>query len=120
MQAYACGRLERPVSVKPKSIDHKMSNTCCLLVGDVEMCGTGIAGREWGNSSHTSCGDDLRIRVQASSQKIPGSIMKNIQQLTRCPKCGRRLCVCGRMQICIVCGYWTFAGTARMDSIVVI
>ncbi|MCD6207811.1 MAG: hypothetical protein J7J06_07475 [Methanosarcinales archaeon] len=44
----------------------------------------------------------------------------NEQQLTRCQKCGNRLETCGHLQICKVCGYWTQAGTARMDSIVVI
>ncbi|MEA1905726.1 MAG: hypothetical protein U9N12_02055 [Euryarchaeota archaeon] len=46
--------------------------------------------------------------------------MENTQQLRRCPKCGKRLYVGGHMQICIVCGYWTLKGTARMDSIAVI
>ncbi|MEA1944236.1 MAG: hypothetical protein U9N07_02685 [Euryarchaeota archaeon] len=42
------------------------------------------------------------------------------QRLTRCPKCGSRLEMRGHIQICTVCGYWTQAGTARMDSIAVI
>ncbi|NOQ32983.1 MAG: hypothetical protein GQ567_02105 [Methanosarcinales archaeon] len=46
--------------------------------------------------------------------------MEDVQQLTRCPKCGKRLYGCGHMQICSTCGYWTLKGTARMDSIVVI
>ncbi|MEA1895853.1 MAG: hypothetical protein U9N36_11810 [Euryarchaeota archaeon] len=48
------------------------------------------------------------------------NLMENVQQLTRCPKCGRRLHVCGHIQICSTCGYWTLKGTARMDSIVAI
>ncbi|MEA3323681.1 MAG: hypothetical protein U9Q37_00865 [Euryarchaeota archaeon] len=82
-------------------------------------------GREWGNLSCTSPGDMLQIRTNDISisydAKIKSvNIMENVQQLTRCPKCGKRLHVCGHIQICSICGYWTLKGTARMDSIVAI
>ena len=104
MQACACDKLERSVSTTPKWRIFN-EDLISLLISLLRVYGVGITDRE--------LGWDL-------SQKIPGITMKDVQQLTRCPKCGKRLWICGRIQICIVCGYWTPAGTARMDSIAAI
>ncbi len=82
-------------------------------------------GRGWGNLSYTSPGGMLQIRTNGISisndAKVESvNLMENVQQLTRCPKCGKHLYGCGHIQICSTCGYWTLKGTARMDSIVVI
>ncbi|PXF62133.1 MAG: hypothetical protein C4B59_00535 [Candidatus Methanogaster sp.] len=66
-------------------------------------------GREWGNLSCTSPGDMLQIGTNnisiSNDAKIESvNIMENVQQLTRCPKCGKRLHVCGHIQICSICG----------------
>jgi len=82
-------------------------------------------GREWGNLSYTSpaicCKSEQNNISISNDAKIESvNFMENVQQLTRCPKCGKRLYGCGHIQICSTCGYWTLKGTARMDSIVAI
>jgi len=115
MQAYACGRLENP---------HLCSDIYRLMDGLMRECGTGV-GRGWGNLSYIlrryAANQDKIVSASQNDAKIESAnLMENVQQLTRCPKCGKRLYGCGHIQICNTCGYWTLKGTARMDSIVVI
>ncbi|HDN65557.1 MAG TPA: hypothetical protein ENF23_04565 [Methanosarcinales archaeon] len=45
--------------------------------------------------------------------------VRGMYKLNKCPKCGSQLYHCGRIQICIRCGYWTRAGTANLDSLII-
>ena len=52
MQAYACGRFERPVTATPEvwiTSNEDMLPPAWFGVG---VCGSWVAGREWGNPSH--------------------------------------------------------------------
>ncbi|WP_440955816.1 hypothetical protein ACSAZK_02285 [Methanosarcina sp. Mfa9] len=44
-----------------------------------------------------------------------------MKQLERCPNCHTKLKLHsdGKTQYCSVCNYWTKAGTARLDSIMI-
>jgi len=115
MQAYACGRLEKLASVQRH-----------ILPPERFDAGVWGGGQGVGHSLiylpvAVCCKSGQTALASQNDAKIESvKFMENVQQLTRCPKCGKRLYVCGHIQICSTCGYWTLKGTARMDSIVVI
>ncbi|MEZ5335216.1 MAG: hypothetical protein R2741_08265 [Methanolobus sp.] len=45
--------------------------------------------------------------------------VKNMKKLEKCPECDGKLNENENIQFCESCGYWTYKGTVRFDSIAI-